>query len=197
MYQLSLYSYKVKNTDTGEIFQQNNGSPADIIYNEWLNLGNNPEFLQYFADELAEIETANVMMQLRDVLGVISRQALLISMNRNEQEDLAYFEVAYRTKYALCKGYRTDPENTIFQESLLEGYATVELFKTDVISKFEAGEQLRDTIIQLTEVTRKAIFKDIENNDFVKPIQRIQILYQITTVNATTVIPLIQSAIAL
>ena len=83
MYQLSLYSYKVKNTETEEVFQQNNGSPADIIYNEWLNLGNNPEFLQYFADELAEIETANVMLQLRDVLGVVSRQALLISMNRN------------------------------------------------------------------------------------------------------------------
>lgn len=197
MYQLSRYSYRVKNTDTGEVFPQNDGSPADIIFNEWLNIGNQLEVLQYFPEEAVEIETANVMLQLRDVLGTISKQALFISMNRKELEDLDYYEVAYRTKYALCKGYRTDPENTIFQESLLEGYATVELFKADVISKFEAGEQLRDTIIQLTEVTRKAIFKDIENNDFVKPIQRIQILQQITGATSVTVIPLIQSAIAL
>jgi len=199
MYQISYYSNKVKNTQNGVIFVQGDLSNQD--YNDfltWQKLQEEIGFLPYFPEEFIEVETKSVLSQQRYILGKIAFRALAYAMNRTPDDDLPYFEIAYRTKYAMCKGTKPDTYNSILQESLLEGYDTVELYKADVISKFEAGEQFRDNIIQLSEVVRKVIFKDMDQNqDFEKARQRLNIIDQIDNTQAADVIGLFQSAISL
>lgn len=198
MYQFSRYSYRLKNLLTGEIIVPDDSNPSFLEFQQWTLLGNQPEIAECFEEEFHEMQTKRVLYELNQVLTSIVSRSLSLAMNKKMSEELPYFEAAYRIKYALCKGHRTDPYNTILQESELEGYSNVEDFKADVILKFEAGEQLRDSIIQMTEVVRKAMMRDMElYQDFDKARQRMEIISGIIELNVQQAISVLQSAINL
>lgn len=57
MYKVSNYSNKVKNINTGIIFEMNDFLPEFIEFYNWKLQGNQPEYIDYFDGEKAEENT--------------------------------------------------------------------------------------------------------------------------------------------
>lgn len=113
---------------------------------------------------------------LRKVLNKILLYSRALAMGKTIEDDLDYFEKAYTNKYEMCKGLKVDPYNTLYIESVSEGFATVQEYKDYVIEKYELGKGFYDTALQLSEVMRKLIINDCVNNEINKAIQRLKLV---------------------
>ena len=143
-------------------------------------------------EELPTIEIVYIQNDvdalLKKVLNKILLYSKALAMGKSIEDDLAYFEEAYTNKYNMCKGNSADPYNTLYYESLAEGFATLQEYKDYVIMRFEAGKNFYDTALQMSEVMRKLIIVDCSMNNLNKAIQRLKLVDDLpTTITAQQV----------
>jgi hypothetical protein len=139
--------------------------------------------------ELQEIEFAKIAPLQKIVLDKIKRYSLALAMGKSINDDLEYFEKAYRNKYKMAKAMlaylldntlpNPDPYNTLLTESVLEGYATLIDYLNDIVLKFDNGSQFMEIALQMSEVLRKLIMNDITALDYTKAIDRLEIVNQL------------------
>jgi hypothetical protein len=125
------------------------------------------------------IEEKDVL--LKKVLNKILLYSRALAMGKSVDDDLDYFEKAYTNKYEMCKGLKVDPYNTLYIESVSEGFATVQEYKDYVIEKYELGKGFYDTALQLSEVMRKLVINDCANNEINKAVQRLTLVDELPT----------------
>lgn len=118
----------------------------------------------------------DVDVLLKKVLNKILLYSKALAMGKSIEDDLAYFEEAYTNKYNMCKGNSSDPYNTLYYESLAEGFTTLQEYKDYVITKYELGKSFYDTALQMSEVMRKLIIVDCTSNNLNKAIQRLKLV---------------------
>jgi hypothetical protein len=136
-------------------------------------------------DELPTITVtyiqSDVDVLLKKVLNKILLYSKALAMGKSIEDDLAYFEEAYTNKYNMCKGNTVDPYNTLYYESLSEGFVTLQEYKDYVIEKYELGKSFYDTALQMSEVMRKLIIVDCSTNNFEKAITRLKLVDDLPT----------------
>jgi hypothetical protein len=118
---------------------------------------------------------------LKRVLNKILLYSRALAMGKSIDDDLEYFEKAYTNKYEMCKGLKPDSFNTLYLEATSEGFASVQEYKDYVIERYEAGKGFYDTALQLSEVMRKLVITDCDNNQIEKAIQRLKLVDELPT----------------
>lgn len=97
-------------------------------------------------------------------------------MGKTINDDLIYFETAYREKYNYCNNALQINEFTqaFINESNIEGYTNAQEYANYVIARFETGVNKRNDLLQRVETFRKKILTDVENNNIVKACERLE-----------------------
>lgn len=130
--------------------------------------------------ELNAQKKQETLNYLSDMISKINRYITAMAMGKSVHDDLDYYELAYTTKYNLCKAFKVnpnaDPYNTLATEAQLEGVAKVNDYVYFVIAKFEQGKTFRDRGVQLIECLRKRIYADLASNNFDVANQRLKII---------------------
>lgn len=165
MYTRSLFSNKIKNSNTNEVFEY---SDNDSLYLEFLNNGGVFENVDFFEEEILVNNTLIYMERLQNVVTDlrIKAKGAAIGKKGTNSYIIAQQEF-YEIKYQQC----INPANPQDVEDLLENEATefgVDLptFKSYVIQKYNSAKEKYNLFMRMIERCRTKIQTLIENNNW-------------------------------
>lgn len=143
--------------------------------------------------EEINFEKIKILTELKPkIFSKIKRYALALAMGKSVDDDLEYYETAYRQKYQRAKdflsGAFSDALGTFQTESILEGFETPTTYANYIITAFEKGENFQKVAYDMSEVLRKLLLKDEAEMNYDKAIARCTIIDELPdTVQATQI----------
>jgi len=108
MYQISNYSGKVRNAETGEIFNQDDTLPQWLIVHEWRVNGGVFEFIDFFESEEVEIESKNALQSETKKY-----------LKRTEDGRNAYAEISAEFRLAKLNGIISEETHSVIEKTLI------------------------------------------------------------------------------
>lgn len=126
-------------------------------------------------EEIEEEEIPKIQTSLKRILSETLKYAKAILMGKKITDDIAYFEDVYTAKYQACQGNTMDSLLTLeLSKESIQGVTTLAEYKTYVMARYEAGKAVLDQVKAMIEVFRKAVLKDIAEENYTLANQRIQ-----------------------
>lgn len=165
MYLRSLYSNKIKNTLTNEVFEY---SDSDSLYLDFVANNGFFENVDFFEEELSLIKTPIYMERLQNVVTELRIKAKGAAIGKSGSNSYIVAQVEfYEIKYQQC----TNPNNSQEVEDLLANEAAefgVDLptFKSYVILKYNEAKEKYNLFMRMIERCRTKIQTLIENNNW-------------------------------
>lgn len=189
MYEVSNYSGKVKNTQTNEVFIQDDTISQWEEFTAWRENGGELIFVDFFINEISEAKTPIYIGKISNVVDHLITRALSSSIGK--QGTRSYLEsqrIIYQEKYDVAKGISVNQDmiQTITDEmnrdypttndldNILNAYGItpigtkLERFYQFIIFRFENGLQFHGFFISLVEDFRTCSLTHVERGDFEK-----------------------------
>lgn len=197
MYEVSNYSGKVKNTQTNEVFIQDDTISQWEEFTAWRENGGDLIFVDFFVNEISEAKTPIYIGEISNAVDRLITRALSSSIGK--QGTRGYLEsqrIIYQEKYDVAKGIsvnqdmiktitdemnrdypnEVDLENVLLNFGVTPVGSKLQKFYQFIIFRFEYGLSVYKFFISLVEDFRTCSLTHVEKNNFEKAQQVIDLV---------------------